>query len=132
MRYGGGALNSVEYARRAMVGRLWGCIEPFEMVGSCSYVTVVVVLVLPPFPVSPTHIYTRGALPRRANARLGSAHARNYRGCMICIIGKNRRCKCDSTVKGYIENKSYFNEEKENTGIRCNEPQQQTLPSSTR
>ena len=34
--------------------------------------------------------YTTGASPRRADARLGSAHARIYRGCMICIIRKSR------------------------------------------
>ena len=31
----------------------------------------------------------------------------------IVIIGKNRRCKCDSTAKGYNENKSCLNEENE-------------------
>ena len=33
---------------------------------------------------------------RGGHARLGSAHARNYRGCMICIIGKKstrRHCQ---------------------------------------
>ena len=49
-----------------------------------------------------------------------------------CIIGKNRRCKCDncSTAKGYIEKKSCPNEEKENTGLRCTEPQQQILQAA--
>ena len=28
----------------------WGCIEPFEMVGSCTHVAVVVALVCPHFP----------------------------------------------------------------------------------
>ena len=32
--------------------------------------------------------YTRGASPWRADARLGSAHARDCRGCII--IGKSR------------------------------------------
>ena len=45
---------------------------------------------------------------------------------MGCIIGKNRRCKYDGTAKGYIGNKWCLNEEKDNTGIRCNEPQQKT------
>ena len=38
----------------------------------------------------------------------------------------------DFIAKGHIKNKSCLNEEKENTGIRCNEPQQQILPSGTR
>ena len=39
---------------------------------------------------TPQYIYTRGASLSRADARLGSAHAGNYRGCMIRIIGKSR------------------------------------------
>ena len=54
-------------------------------------------------------------------AAAGSAHARNCRGCMTCIYEANRGYIC-STAKGYIK-KSCLNEEKENTGIRCNGPQ---------
>ena len=51
---------------------------------------------------------------------------------VVWYVVKNRCCKHDSTAKGYIETKSCLNEEKENTGNRCNEPHQQILPSGTR
>ena len=43
---------------------------------------------------------TRGASPRWADARLGSAHARNYRGCIIGKIeGVNATVLPRSTLK---------------------------------
>ena len=58
-------------------------------------------------PRKENNIYTRGAAPRRAAARLGSTHALNFRGFMIRIIGLyvNRGCTCDSTAKEYIKSK---------------------------
>ena len=56
------------------------------------------------------------ASPRWADARLGSAHARNYRVCT------NRGRNCDSTAKGDIKNESCLNGEKENNASRFNEP----------
>ena len=56
----------------------------------------------------------------RADTRLGSAHARNYRGSIFAIRGR----KCDTGVlpSGTILNKSLLNEEKENAGVRFNGP----------
>ena len=66
---------------------------------------------------------------RRAAARLNSAHARNFQGCMICIMGVglhvNRGCTChSSTAKGYSTNITYL-------VITCNKPQQQIASSGT-
>ena len=53
-------------------------------------------------------INTKGASPRWAAARLGSAHARNFRGCMINLMSVglqvNRVSTCDSTANGYSTN----------------------------
>ena len=47
-----------------------------------------------------------GASPRRTTARLGSAHAPNFRGCMAYImrigLQANRGCTWDSPAKGCI------------------------------
>ena len=34
---------------------------------------------------------TRGASPRRDAARLGSAHIRNFQGCMTCVMSSNSK-----------------------------------------
>ena len=57
---------------------------------------------------------TRGALFRRADARLGSAYARNYRD----VRRQIESSKFDRTAKGYTKTKSRLNEKKENAGIR--------------
>ena len=63
------------------------------------------------------YIYTRGASPRRASARLGSEHARNSRRCMTYIMSiglqANGGCTCDSTAKGDIHINRVLNKEKE-------------------
>ena len=64
-----------------------------------------------------TRYITRGDSPRRAGAGLGSVHARNYRGCrQIEAVNATQYCQ------GVPSNKSRLNEEKENTGIRFDEP----------
>ena len=40
---------------------------------------------------------------------------------MVRTWVKHRPCKCDSNAKGHIENNSCLSEEKENTGIGCND-----------
>ena len=75
--------------------------------------------------------FVPGASPRRADARLSSAHARNYRGCVIfCKKLENFSCEydrvnlanrgrnCDSAAKGYIQNISCLDQEEENNGTR--------------
>ena len=60
---------------------------------------------------------TRGTSSRRTDARFGSAHARNHRGC--------RQIEAVNTIRyrqGVHQNKSSLIEDKENTGIRINEP----------
>ena len=63
--------------------------------------------------------HARRASPRRADARLGSVHARNYRECRKIETAMQHSI---STAKGCIKNKSRLIEEKENTGIRFIEP----------
>ena len=65
-----------------------------------------------------TYVSTNGASPRWADARLGCARARNFRG--------NRQIEAVNATlvrycQGFIKNKSRLNEDKENTGIRFNE-----------
>ena len=60
---------------------------------------------------------TRGASPWRDDARLGSAHACNYRGCR-----QIEAVNATVSPEGLITNKTCLNEERENTGIRFNEP----------
>ena len=58
-----------------------------------------------------------------ADARLGSALARNYGGCTYYTQAYRGRKGDSSTTKGScIENKSCLHEEKENAGIRINVP----------
>ena len=60
----------------------------------------------------------KGGSPRRTDARLGSAHARNYLGCR-----QVEAVKCDTVLsRGTIKHRSFLNEDKENNGIRFNEP----------
>ena len=72
--------------------------------------------------------HTRGASPRRADARLGFAHARNYPGYRQ-IDAVNATVL--SIAKGSIKNKSSLNAEKEKAGIKLNEPANK-WPSGTR
>ena len=59
------------------------------------------------------HIYTTGAPPRRPNACPGSRHARNTLAMYDTYYTQNnRRCKCDSTAKGYVERKTCLNTRK--------------------
>ena len=55
----------------------------------------------------------QGASPRRAAARLASAHARNFRGCMADIMSIGLQVECDSTAKGYIQIYIFLNKEKQ-------------------
>ena len=84
---------------------------------------------------------TRVYSPQRTDARLGSAHASNYRGCTIPgtyyyayrkIEAANATATyCQGVRMKYVKNKLFLNDrEKGNTGIRCNDPQQ-FLPSCT-
>ena len=70
---------------------------------------------------------TRGASPRRADARLGFAHAGNDRGCTRA----NRGRKCDSTrtAIGFVKNGSCLSQEQNKTLDSMH--QQQILPSGT-
>ena len=61
---------------------------------------------------------TTGDSPRRADARLGSAHAPSYRECRQ-IEAVNATQYCQGVPS---KNKSCLNKEKENTGVRFNEP----------
>ena len=70
---------------RGIYARVYGCtivdahIPPSEATAAHTYRVAFI----------QTYIYTRGASPRQADARLDSAHARNYRG-WILIIGESR------------------------------------------
>ena len=60
----------------------------------------------------------------------GGFAAHNYRGCIIRIIGKSRlymRQYCQR-----VRLKESLHEEKDNTGIRCNKPQQQKVSPGRR
>ena len=78
------------------------------------------------------YVCRRAASPRRADARLGSAHARNFRGWMIRSIGKSRlqmRQYCRG-VRALKANVVWMKRKK--ALERRNEPQQQSLSSGTR
>ena len=64
---------------------------------------------------------TRGALPRRADARVGFAHARNYQGCRQIEAVNTTQPYCQGVHQKEIEEIALNEQEKENTGIRCNE-----------
>ena len=62
----------------------------------------------------------KGDSPWRADARRGSAHARNYR--RICRQFEAANATQHILPRGTMKNGSRLNEEKENAGIRFNKP----------